>query len=86
MFQTLAGATRQKDIGITEAASSEQKARDLKRETVAQILDASNAPATTMLFSDKGLAETVTRDAMQMAAISQRLSPDLADYSGQLMA
>ena len=86
MYQNLSGATRQNDIAITEAASSEQKARDFKRESVAMILDRSNAPATAMLFSDKGLQEQVTRDAMQMAAISQRLSPDLADYSGQLMA
>ena len=61
-------------------------ARGLKRETVGLILDKATTPALDMLFADKGLAEKVTRDSMQQQAIAQQLSPDLADYSGQLMA
>ena len=86
MGQYMADNERQSDEAIRQMSAAQQKASDLKRETVAMILDGGNAPATAMLFSDKGLTEKVTRDAMQQRAIGERLSPDLADYSGQLMA
>ena len=85
-MQGMANMERLSDEAIRDAAGADQKAKDMKRETVAMILDKSSAPATAMLFGQKGLAEKVTRDAMQQQAIGERLSPDLADYSGQLMA
>ena len=85
-MQGLAGAQRQQDQAIRSAAEAEEMARGLKRETVGLILEKADTPALDMLFADKGLAEKVTRDAMQQQAITEQLSPDLADYSGQLMA
>jgi len=84
--QMMSDMSRQGDEAIRSAAAAEQMARDMKRETVAMILDKSSAPATAVLFGTKGLAEKVTRDAMQQQAIGEQLSPDLADYTGQLMA
>jgi len=84
--QQMAHMERLSEEVVRTAAASEQKARDMKRETVAMILDKTSAPATAILFGTKGLAEKVTRDAMQQQAIGEQLSPDLADYTGQLMA
>ena len=84
--QKMAGSERLQDQAVRSAAEAEEMARGLKRETVGLILDKANTPALDMLFADKGLAEKVTRDSMQQQAIAQQLSPDLADYSGQLMA
>lgn len=84
--QQMASATRMQDQVVRGAAEAEEMARGLKRETVGLILDKTNTPNLDMLFSDKGLAEKVTRDSMQQMAIAEQMSPDLADYSGQLMA
>ena len=86
MMQQRAGAERQQDQAIRGAAEAEEMARGLKREAVGLILEKADTPALDMLFSDKGLAEKVTRDSMQQMAIAEQMSPDLADYSGQLMA
>ena len=86
MGQYMSDNTRQQSEMLRTAGEAEEMARGLKNETVALILEKGSAPNTAMLFSDKGLTEKVTRDAMQNMAIGQRLSPDLADYSGQLMA
>ena len=84
--QYSADATRQSDQALRAAAEAQEAARNMRAGTVAMILDGTSAPATALLFGEKGLAEKVTRDAMQMKAIGEQLSPDLADYSGQLMA
>lgn len=86
MSQYMASNTRQQDNMIRAAGEADERARGLKNETIALILERSSAPASGLLFSDKGLTEMVTRDAMQNMAIGERLSPDLADYTGQLMA
>ena len=85
-MQYKADATRQGDEMLRSAGEAQQMARDLRASTVAQILDGTSAPATALLFGEKGMAEKVTRDAMSNKAIGERLNPDLGDYSGQLMA
>ena len=85
-MQYKADATRQGDEMLRSAGEAQQMARDLRANTVAQILDGTSAPATALLFGEKGMAEKVTRDAMTNQAIGERLNPDLGDYSGQLMA
>ena len=84
--QYLTAGTRAQDQAVLADASAQEKARALKEGAVKQILDSANTPALDMLFSGNGMAEMVTRDAMQQQAIAEQLSPDLADYSGQLMA
>jgi len=84
--QRLADAERQQDLMTRDMAARQQQAIDLKNETVAAILDGANAPATAMLFADKGMPERVTRDAAVNRGIIEQMSPDLSDYAGQLMA
>ena len=50
------------------------------------IIENSDASVMPMLMADKGLLEKTTRETMQGIAVAQRTSPDLADYTGQLMA
>lgn len=85
-FQAMAGQERQMSEGKRQADARAYKAQDLLNETKANILDANNAAATMMLFSNKGLTEKVTRDVAAQKAIGERLNPDLGDYAGQLSA
>ena len=93
MQQYSADATRQSDEALRASAQAQQKAREMRNDTVAQILDGAGAPAMGLLLGQRGMAERATRDAMQQQAIMERMSggginnsPDLADYAGQLMA
>ena len=86
MSQYSADATRQSDEALRSAAEAQNMARNLRADTVALILDGVNAPAMGLLMGQRGMEERVTRDLMQSKAILERVSPDLADYSGQLMA
>ena len=84
--QRLADVTRQEDLMMRDTAERQQKAQDLKNETVAFILEKTSAPNTAMLFADKGMPERITRDVAVNRGIVEQMSPDLADYAGQLSA
>ena len=85
-LQGLAGAQRNMELGATEQADAQFKAKKLLNDTKEMIIENSDASVMPMLLADKGLLEKTTRDTMQGMAVAQRTSPDLADYAGQLMA
>lgn len=85
-MQYAAGAERQEDVMLSAVSDAQEKAKNMRDRTVATILEESSAPNMAMLMGQKGMAEKVTRDAMQQMAIAKNMSADLADYTGQMMA
>ena len=85
-MQGMSGAQRNMELAALDESAAKNKAQSLLNETKSLIIDSSDASTLPMLLADKGLMEKVTRDTMQGIAVAQRTAPDLADYSGQLMA
>ena len=85
-MQYAAGAERQENVMMSGISDAENRAKRQRDITVATILEEASAPNMAMLMGQKGMAEKVTRDAMQMMAINKNIPADLADYNGQMMA
>lgn len=85
-MQYATGRERQEDVMLNAAADAQSKARGIRDRAVATILEEASAPNIAMLMGQKGMAEKVTRDAMQQMAINKNIPADLADYNGQMMA
>ena len=85
-MQYATGAERQEDVMMSKVADAQYQARRQRDLAVGTILEEASAPNMAMLMSQKGLAEKVTRDAMQQMAINKNIPADLADYNGQMMA
>ena len=85
-MQYRSGAEREEDVMMNAVSDAQSKAKGMRDRTIATILENSSAPNMAMLMGQKGMAEKVTRDAMQQMAIAKNMPADLADYTGQMMA
>jgi len=85
-MQYATGAERQEDVLMSKVADAQYQARRIRDLAVGTILEEASAANMAMLMGQKGLAEKVTRDAMQQIAINKNIPADLADYNGQMMA